>query len=149
MVDASVFCGMALNSPWLSLSDLGRLYGISAVHCGRILEKNGWRDHRGRPTPTALEAGAASSIAPHSQGRSVFWSRSLCTDLLNSNGYTPISRSQQVEQWTQLLEALQLGSPSVCATADQMAEDMPKELIEEVNQQLKLRGCSYRVPSLS
>ena len=137
---------MAVNSPWLCLAELGRIYGISAFHCGRILENHGWRDRRGRPTPTALEAGAASSVGPHRQGRNVFWSRSLCTELLNSKGYTPMSRSVQVEQWTQLLEALQLGSPSISATADQMAEEMPNELVEDVNHQLKVRGCSYRVP---
>ena len=137
---------MADNSPWLCLAELGRIYGISALHCGRILERHGWRDRRGRPTPAALEAGAASSVGTHGQGRHVFWSRSLCTELLNSNGYTPISRSLQVEQWTQLLEALQLGSPSISATADQMAEEMPNELVEDVNHQLKVRGCSYRVP---
>ena len=137
---------MADNSPWLCLAELGRIYGISAFHCGRILENHGWRDRRGRPTPAALEAGAASSVGPHGQGRHVFWSRSLCTELLNSNGYTPISRSLQVEQWTQLLEALQLGSPSISATADQMAEEMPNELMEDVNHQLQVRGCSYRVP---
>ena len=137
---------MADNSPWLCLAELGRIYGISAFHCGRILENHGWRDRRGRPTPAALEAGAASSVGPHGQGRHVFWSHSLCTELLNSNGYTPISRSLQVEQWTQLLEALQLGSPSISATADQMAEEMPNELMEDVNHQLKVRGCSYRVP---
>ena len=137
---------MADNSPWLCLAELGRIYGISAFHCGRILENHGWRDRRGRPTPAALEAGAASRVGPHGQGRHVFWSRSLCTELLTSNGYTPISRSLQVEQWTQLLEALQLGSPSISATADQMAEEMPNELVEDVNHQLKVRGCSYRVP---
>ena len=137
---------MADNSPWLCLAELGRIYGISAFHCGRILENHGWRDRRGRPTPAALEAGAANSVGPHGQGRHVFWSRSLCTELLNSNGYAPISRSLQVEQWTQLLEALQLGSPSISATADQMAEEMPNELMEDVNHQLKVRGCSYRVP---
>jgi len=50
-----------------------------------------------------------------------------------------------VDQWTQLLEALELGSPSINATADQMAEDMPRELVEDVNDQLAARGCTYRV----
>ena len=145
-VGTSVLSVMAVNSPWLCLAELGRIYGISAFHCGRILENHGWRDRRGRPTPAALEAGAASSVGPYGQGRSVFWSRHLCTELLNSNGYTPMSRSLQVEQWTKLLEALQLGSPSISATADQMAEEMPSELVEDVNRQLKVRGCSYRVP---
>ena len=56
-----------------------------------------------------------------------------------------MSRSLLVDQWTQLLEALDLGSPSINATADQMAEDMPKELVEDVNDQLAARGCNYRV----
>ena len=56
-----------------------------------------------------------------------------------------MSRSLQVEQWTQLLEALQVGSPSITATADQMAEEMPGELLEDVNHQLAARGCRYRV----
>ena len=47
---------MAAFNPWLSLTDLGRIYGISAIHCGRILEQQGWRDRRGRPTQEALEA---------------------------------------------------------------------------------------------
>ena len=29
------------TSLWLSLTDLGRIYGISAVHCGRLLSDAG------------------------------------------------------------------------------------------------------------
>ena len=75
----------------------------------------------------------------------MFWSRAICSELLESKGYAPMSRNVQIEQWTQLLEAMQLGSPSICSTPDQMAEEMPTELVEEVNQQLEVRGCSYRV----
>ncbi len=56
-----------------------------------------------------------------------------------------ISKTTQVNQWAQLLEALVVGSPSVAATPEQMAEDLPKELIKDVNDQLALRGCSFRV----
>ncbi len=55
------------------------------------------------------------------------------------------NRDRQIEQWAQLLEALEEGSPSVNATAEQMAEDLPKELIKEVNDQLAKRGCEFRV----
>ena len=144
-VDTSVHRVMAALNPWLSLTDLGRIYGISAIHCGRILEQQGWRDRRGRPTPAALEADAASCAGTHGQGRTVFWSRAICSELLESKGYAPMSRNVQIEQWTQLLEALQLGSPSISATPDQMAEEMPTELVDDVNQQLAVRGCSYRV----
>ena len=136
---------MAALNPWLSLTDLGRIYGISAIHCGRILEQHGWRDRRGRPTPAALEVKAASCTGPHGQGRTVYWSRAICEELLVNKGYAPMSRNVLIEQWTQLLEAMQQGSPSITATPDQMAEDMPKDLVDEVNQQLEVRGCSYRV----
>ncbi len=136
---------MAALNPWLSLTDLSRIYGISAIHCGRILEQQGWRDKRGRPTQEALEAEAASCAGIHGQGRTVFWSRAICAELLESKGYAPMSRNVQIEQWTQLLEAMQQGSPSITATPDQMAEEMPKDLVDEVNHQLQVRGCSYRV----
>ena len=136
---------MAALNPWLSLTDLSRIYGISAIHCGRILEQQGWRDRRGRPTHEALEAEAASCAGIHAQGRTVFWSRAICAELLESKGYAPMSRNVQIEQWTQLLEAMQQGSPSITATPDQMAEEMPKDLVDEVNHQLQVRGCSYRV----
>jgi hypothetical protein len=56
-----------------------------------------------------------------------------------------VSLSRQIDQWSQLLEAMQSGSPSITSTADQMAEDMPSELVDGVNQQLAERGCSFRV----
>ena len=49
---------MAATTSWLSLTDLGRIYGISAIHCGKTLEHQGWRDRRGRPTQSALDANA-------------------------------------------------------------------------------------------
>ena len=70
----------------------------------------------------------------------MLWNRTVCSQLLEQKGYEPMSRSLQVEQWTQLLEALQVGSPSITATADQMAEEMPGELLEDVNHQLAARG---------
>ena len=135
---------MAATTSWLSLTDLGRSYGISAIHCGKTLEQQGWRDRHGRPTQSALDANAAIKTGPHGQGRSVLWNRSVCSQLLEQQGYEPMSRSLQVEQWTQLLEALQVGSPSITATADQMAEEMPGELLDDVNHQLDARGCRYR-----
>ena len=88
---------MAVNSPWLSLTDLGRIFGISATHFGRLLHNQGWLDRLQRPTPAALDAGAASSVGPHGQGRAVLWNRDLCSALLIKLGYSTVSRSVQVE----------------------------------------------------
>jgi len=136
---------MADTTSGRSLTDPRRLDGRSASRCGQPREPQGGRDRRGRPTQGALDANAAMQTGPHGQGRTVLWNRTVCSELLEQKGYEPMSRSLQVEQWTQLLEALQVGSPSITATADQMAEEMPGELLEDVNHQLAARGCRYRV----
>tara|TARA_B100000029_G_C17032820_1_gene762880 strand:- start:196 stop:489 length:294 start_codon:yes stop_codon:yes gene_type:complete len=42
--------------------------------------------------------------------------------------------------------ALKEGSQSVNTTSEQMAEDLPRELIEDVNYLLAERGVTFRVP---
>ena len=136
---------MGNSTTWISLNDLGRCYGISAIHCGKILNQQGWRDRRGQPTAEAFKAEAARHLGPHGQAQSVVWSQELCGYLLEGNGLQAVSLSRQIDQWSQLLEAMQSGSPSITATAAQMAEEMPNELVDGVNQQLAERGCSFRV----
>lgn len=136
---------MIATPTWTSLTDLGRIYGISAIHCGRALQQQGWRDRHGRPTDIAFKAGAAYQSGPHCQPRSALWNVEICSALLEQNGYQRMSRSNQVAQWTQLLEALEEGSPSIDLTPAQMAEDLPEELVDDVNVQLAERGCDFRV----
>lgn len=136
---------MGNSTTWISLNDLGRFYGISAIHCGKILSQHGWRDRRGQPTVDAIQAQAARHVGPHGQTQSVVWNQELCGELLEAKGHQPVSLSRQIDQWSQLLEAMQSGSPSITSTAAQMAEDMPHELVDGVNQQLAERGCSFRV----
>jgi uncharacterized protein YpbB len=61
-----------------------------------------------------------------------------------TRGYKPVSRDQHVKQWVALLEAMNEGSAAINATADQMAEDLPAELVDDVNAQLSQRGCTYQ-----
>ena len=136
---------MGNSTTWISLNDLGRCYGISAIHCGKILNQQGWRDRRGQPTAEGFKAEAARHLGPHGQMQSVVWNQELCGDLMEANGLQPVSLSRQIDQWSQLLEAMQSGSPSITATAAQMAEEMPNELVDGVNQRLAERGYSFRV----
>ncbi len=136
---------MATSSSWLNLTDLGRMYGISALRCGRELQYKGWRDRYGRPTPKALEAGVASENGPHNPPRAALWNTKLCSELLEKTGFQPISKKLQIEQWVSLLEAINEGSPSINTTTDQMAEELPNDLVEDVNAQLKLRGSNFKV----
>ena len=136
---------MENSTTWISLNDLGRFYGISAIHCGKILNQHGWRDHRGQPTAEAFKTEAARHLGPHGQTQSVVWNQEFCGGLLEAKGHQPVGLSRQIDQWSQLLEAMQSGSPSITSTADQMAEEMPNELVDAVNKQLSKRGYSFRV----
>jgi hypothetical protein len=47
--------------------------------------------------------------------------------------------------WADLLSALQQGSPGIATSAEEMAGDLPRELVAPVNQELRQRGCSFQV----
>ena len=140
--------GTPMATPtWLSLTDLGQLFGISSTHCGRALDRSGWRDRHGRPTATAVEAGAANSSGSNVQPRTAVWNSKVCSTLLQSQGYKRITRAQHVKQWVALLEALSEGSASITTTPEQMAEELPSELVADVNAQLSSRGCRFQATS--
>jgi len=50
-----------------------------------------------------------------------------------------------VEQWASLLELLSDGCASISTSVEQMAEDVPRDLIAPVNAQLREQGCSFQV----
>ena len=133
------------NSQWLTLSDLGRRFGLSATHCGRALDHEGWRDGNGHPTQTAISAGAAQRHNNHHHSPSNRWNAEICATVISSRCHPAINRSEQVAQWVTLLEAMEEGSASVSTSPGQMAEDLPTDLIEEVNLQLSHRGCRFQV----
>ncbi len=130
---------------WLTLTDLGRLYGISAMHCGRLLHQAGLRDGDGEPTARALQAGCAASPPARRHGQQAFWHRSNCREAFEAAGLVTVQRATLVQQWANLLSALTEGSPSISTSAAQMAEEMPTELVEPVNHQLRELGCSFQV----
>ena len=133
------------TSPWLTLTDLGRLYGISAVHCGHLLAEAGLRGSDGQPSAAAVAAGQAFSRAPRHHGRAVLWHRDGCGAVLESGGLAPLRRSTLVEQWATLLSALAEGAAAISTSAAQMAEELPPELVDAVNGQLRAMGCAFQV----
>jgi hypothetical protein len=130
---------------WLSLTDLGRLYGLSAVTCGRLLSEAGLRRANGDPSRLALHRNLA--LQPHQRGhhRSVLWQRQGCGTVLEQQGVQPLARQRLVGQWADLLEALVQGAAAVVTSAEEMAGELPGELVVEVNQVLQARGSSFRV----
>jgi hypothetical protein len=132
-------------SPWLTLTDLGRLYGISAMHCGRLLSEAGLRDRQGQPTARALDDGCAAPLNRQRQGGQPFWHHQNCRPAFEAAGLVTVQRATLVQQWADLLSALIEGSPSINTSAAQMAEELPGDLVEPVNLQLRELGCSFQV----
>jgi hypothetical protein len=58
----------------------------------------------------------------------------------------PLAQRTLVEQWAELLWAMKQGSAAISTSAEQMAEDLPGELVEPVNQQLRVNGWDFQVP---
>ena len=93
----------------------------------------------------AQAAGAVEQRTAHRHGRSLLWNADVCALALERRGYQPVPHAEHVGQWVDLLEAMDHGSPSITTTADQMAEELPQELVDDVNRQLTHRGCRYQV----
>jgi hypothetical protein len=138
-------CAPAAETHWLSLTDLGRIYGISAVHCGRLLSDAGLRQGNGAPSAQALTQGLAYQHHPHSPNPSAVWNEQGCAPLLQGQGLRPMAENHLISQWADLLAALVQGSPSISISAEEMAGDLPQDLVTPVNLELKQRGCSFQV----
>jgi len=133
------------DQPWRSLTDLGRLYGMSAVQFGRLLDRAGLREASGQPSRLAIAENLAYGRHRDQPARQTFWHQERCLQRLEQQGLLPRRPSSLVEQWAELLSALFAGSPSISTSAEQMAEDLPKELVGPVNVQLQARGCAFQV----
>lgn len=129
------------GSPWLSLTDLGRLYGLSALQTGRLLQQAGLRQASGSATPQALEQGLALQRPNHRP----FWHHQACAAAFEAQGLQPVERQTLISQWAELLCALQLGSPSISTSAEEMARELPGELVEPVNRRLHQLGSPFQV----
>ena len=130
---------------WLSISDLSRTHGISPLHCDRVLREKGWRDKNGRPTQTALNNGAAINKGHQKRPLQVLWNAKACEEILLKSQRSTNTRNLQIHQWANLLEMLEEGSPSINETAEQMAKEIPNELIEDINNQLANSTCRFRI----
>lgn len=127
---------------WLTLSDLGRLYGVSAVLCGRVLSEAGLRQANGNPSRSALKERLAH---PGHPGGSALWDRQGCSRVMEEAGLMQPAQRNLIEQWADLLSTLVAGAPGVNASAEDMARELPDELVPPVNAELQQRGCSFQV----
>jgi hypothetical protein len=114
------------------------------VHTGKLLVAAGLRLADGNPSPAALEAGQAQR--QHSgQHRQALWHRQECAPHLEGQGVIPQKERTLVGLWADLLAALQQGAPDIATSAEEMADEIPGDLVQPVNRELRERGCSFQV----
>ena len=135
----------APEGAWLSLTDLGRVYGISAVQCGRLLQAAGLRQRNGAPSRQALRGGLAQQRHSSGNASGALWSRGGCGALLERQGLELAAERRLVRQWADLLEALQINASAVSTSPEDLASDLPGELVEPVNAALRQRGCTFQL----
>jgi hypothetical protein len=129
---------------WLTLTEVGRLYGISAVHTGKLLQAAGLRQLDGRPSPEALRQGLAHRR--HScPSCPTLWDADACAPHLERQGLKPRRQRQLLDLWVDLLSDLQQGSPAVVMSPEEIVEELPADLVAPVNRRLRERGCSFQV----
>ena len=132
-------------SEWVSLAELGRAQGLPATHVARRLSEAGLREPTGEPTAAALAAGLARHRHPAQPSRPL-WHRRGCGARLEQQQQEPRLRHQLVGLWADLLTALQQASGSVSDTAvEEMAAEIPSELVKPVNRELRQRGSALQV----
>jgi len=128
---------------WVSLGELGRPYGLSAMEIGRLLVQDEWRDANGEATIRALAKGMARRL-PSGQNHSAIWHRKGCALWLESR---QLLRRQpdRIGLWAELLAALDQGEPAIAESAQEMALEIPCELVSSVNAALRSKGCRFQV----
>lgn len=50
------------RTPFLSMKQIGRLFGVSAIAVGKKLKERGWRAPDGKPTASTLSSGLARVV---------------------------------------------------------------------------------------
>jgi hypothetical protein len=135
------------SAEWVSLAELGRSQGLPATHVARRLAEAGLRESSGEPTATALDAGLARHRHPVQPSRPL-WHRRGCAAHLELQLEEPRLREQLVALWADLLTALQQASASVTDSAvEEMAAEIPSDLVKPVNRELRQRGSALQVRS--
>ncbi len=122
------------------------MYGVSAQHIDQVLQAAGLLHLDGAPTAEALRRGLAQRR--HScPSRPTLWNREGCAPHLERQGLRPRRQPQLVDLWADLLSALQQGGHAVVMTAEDIAAEIPADLVGPVNSKLRELGCGFQVGS--
>lgn len=136
------------NTPeWVSLGELGRPYGLSAMEIGRLLVQVEWRDVNGEATIRALAKGVARRL-PSGQNHPAIWHRKGCDHWLESRRLVR-RQPDRIGLWAELLNVLDQGEPAIAETAQEMALEIPSELVSSINAALRSKGSRFQVPPTS
>jgi len=114
------------------------------LEVGRLLVHSEWRDASGEPTSRALARGLARRL-PSGQNHPAIWHRKGCDHWLESRRLVR-RQPDRIGLWAELLTALDQGEPAIAESAQEMALEIPSELVSSVNAALRSKGSRFQVP---
>jgi len=104
------------------------------------------RRRHGRSTAAPRPSGTAapSASTPASISRP-FGTAGAEPPHLEGQGGVAQKQRTLIALWAELLATLHQGVPSIAVSAEEMAGDIPSELVQPVNRALHARGCRFQV----
>ena len=83
-----------MNTVYLTLTELGKLYGVSSHKVGKWLKGLALRDDKGHPTPAA--GGLLDTRPSTNPGTFIYtWHEQKTTEILDNMGYPRASNDQK------------------------------------------------------
>lgn len=134
------------NQKWASQTDLGKLYGMSAVALGKELESLGLRDVVSKaPTQIARDGGWCVSTPLKNEKVHWMWNRAKLLETFDSKGILQLGEYHKIanELMAQLKKAqkhIDEGSKLGYLMQEAAYAEVPKSLRDEVDAILKSNG---------
>ena len=82
-------------NPWSSMTDIGRIFGLSAAEVGRLLKTMGLRDSTGQPTPDARARNLVTSRPVTSGYTLCVWHRAKVSNLIQDQGHVRLFQTEK------------------------------------------------------
>ena len=132
------------NRVWSNQTNLGKIFGLSAVAIGKILIEHGLKDHKsGQATLEAIEGGYAKSTPLKSGTPFFMWNLNKVKNLIGKK-HAPLS---QVEYWVNEVKKVILESERLleegrdklaCILMDHAYEEVPQKIRAEVRRKIEI-----------
>lgn len=140
----------SFSKVWVNQTNLGRLFGLSAIAVGKILTSHGLKDGGGA-TSKALSEGWATST-PLKDGTPFFmWNRDRCAELMGKShqrlSRVDVAVNDVLKMIERAQECLDEGDDKMASLIyDCMYDEVPEDIVDRVRERIE-ENDSFRICS--